>query len=112
MTDFDGKRWHDMGGDPAAPIEASEHDFAFWERRVDALMVLCSTKGYFTVDGLRRAIEDMGPDVFENTTYYDRWIASVNQNLIEAGVYSLGDLGAKMAEVTARGATYGEASSE
>ena len=36
------------------------HDFALWEKRVDALMVLCSSKGHFTVDGLRRALEDMG----------------------------------------------------
>jgi len=101
-----------MGGDAAGPVVPDEHDFALWERRVDALMVLCSTKGHFTVDGLRRAIEDMGPDVFENTTYYDRWIAAVNQNLIESGVYTLDELGAKMADVTARGATYGEAASD
>ncbi|MEL6595286.1 MAG: ScnB-like protein [Pseudomonadota bacterium] len=112
MTDFDGKRWHDMGGDTAGPVRPSEHDFALWEKRVDALMVLCSTKGLFTVDGLRRAIEDMGPDVFENTTYYDRWIASINQNLIETGTYTLGELGTKMDAVAKRGATYGEAASE
>ena len=58
MTDFDGKRWHDMGGAAAGPVIPKEHDFALWEKRVDALMVLCSTKGLFTVDGLRRAIED------------------------------------------------------
>jgi len=100
-----------MGGDVAGTIDPSEHDFALWERRVDALMVLCSTKGHFTVDGLRRAIEDMGPDVFENTTYYERWIASVNQNLIESGAYTLGELGTKMEEIRARGPTYGEATS-
>jgi hypothetical protein len=112
MTDFDGKRWHDMGGEAAGSVAPSEHDFALWERRVDALLVLCSSKGLFTVDGLRRAIEDMGPDVFENTTYYDRWIASVNQNLIEAGTYTLDELGTRMAEVKARGQTYGEAASD
>ena len=112
MTDFDGKRWHDMGGDAAGPVPSDEHDAALWEKRVDALLVLCSTKGLFTVDGLRRAIEDLGPDVFENTTYYERWIASVNQNLIEAGTYTLGELGERMAQVKARGATYGDAASD
>jgi len=101
-----------MGGEAAGSVAPSEHDFALWERRVDALLVLCSSKGLFTVDGLRRAIEDMGPDVFENTTYYDRWIASVNQNLIEAGTYTLDELGTRMAEVKARGQTYGEAASD
>ena len=42
-------------------------------------------------------------------TYYERWIASVNQNLIEAGVYSIEELGQRMEEVAARGETYGEA---
>lgn len=106
---FTGRRWHDMGGDAAGPVPGAEHDFHLWEKRVDALMVLCSAKGHFTVDGLRRVLEDMGPDAFETMTYYERWIAAVNQNLIEAGVYTTAELGQRMTEVAARGATYGEA---
>jgi len=109
MSDISGRRWHDMGGDAAGPVPMEGHDFALWEKRVDALMVLCSGKGLFTVDGLRRALEDMGEDAFEKHSYYERWIAAVNQNLLEAGVYSLEELGARMAEVAARGETYGEA---
>lgn len=108
--DTTGRRWHDMGGEDAGPIVACEHDFSLWEKRVDALMILCSGKGFFTVDGLRRALEDMGEDAFENMSYYERWIAAVNQNLVEKGAYSLEELGAKMAEVKARGDTYGDAS--
>ncbi|WP_375265099.1 ScnB-like protein [Planktotalea sp.] len=99
-----------MGGQEAGPICDDQHDFSLWEKRVDALMILCSSKGYFTVDGLRRALEDMGEDAFETMTYYERWIASINQNLIESGAYTIEELGAKMAEVQARGETYGEAS--
>lgn len=109
MTDEDGRRWHDMGGQDAGPVPLQEHDFALWEKRVDALMVLCSAKGFFTVDGLRRAIEDMGEDAFETMSYYERWIASINQNLLESGAYSLEELGTAMQAVATRGATYGEA---
>ena len=105
-----GRRWHDMGGQEAGPINADQHDFTLWEKRVDALMILCSGKGFFTVDGLRRALEDMGEAAFEDMSYYERWIAAINQNLIEKGAYSLEELGAKMAEVQARGETYGDAS--
>ncbi|MDX8349620.1 nitrile hydratase subunit beta [Cognatiyoonia sp. IB215446] len=106
---YDGRRWHDMGGQSAGPIDKEQHDFALWEKRVDALMVICSSKGHFTVDGLRRVLEDMGPEAFETMTYYERWIASVNQNLIEAGIYTTAELGARMSEVAKRGATYGDA---
>lgn len=109
MSDTDGRRWHDMGGQAAGPVPMDQHDFALWEKRVDALMVLCGSKDLFTVDGLRRALEDMGEEAFETMTYYERWIAAVNENLIEAGTYTLEELGQRMLEVGARGPTYGEA---
>ena len=109
MTEETGRRWHDMGGLDAGPLDPAEHDFALWERRVDALMVLASAKGHFTVDGLRRVLEDMGEEAFETMTYYERWIAAVNQNLLESGAYSLEELGTKMEDIRNRGTTYGEA---
>lgn len=98
-----------MGGQETDAQLPKDHDFALWEKRVDALMVLCSAKGYFTVDGLRRAIEDMGEEAFETMSYYERWVAAVNQNMIEAGAYSLEELGARMDQIKSRGGTYGEA---
>lgn len=111
MTDapLSPRRWHDMGGQTAGDIDLSEHDHALWEKRVDALCILATERGLFTVDGLRRALEDMGEEAFETMSYYERWIASVNQNLVEAGTYSLEELGRKMETVARRGATYGEA---
>lgn len=110
IQNIDGRRWHDMGGQSAGPICDDQHDFSLWEKRVDALMILCSGKGYFTVDGLRRVLEDMGEEAFETMSYYERWIVSINQNLIESGAYSIEELGAKMEEIKARGETYGDAS--
>jgi hypothetical protein len=110
MTQIDGHRWHDMGGTAAGPVPDASHDFALWEKRVDALMILCSGKGHFTVDGLRRVLEDMAESSFETMTYYERWIASINQNLIEDNAYTLEELGTKMTQVQARGDTYGTAS--
>ena len=100
-----------MGGQAAGSIDFDQHDFALWEKRVDALMILGSARGHFTVDGLRRALEDMGEDAFETMTYYERWMAAVNQNLVENGVYTLEELGAKMDEISGRGDSYGEAQS-
>ena len=111
MTDTKntGHRWHDMGGADAGEIARGQHDFALWEKRVDALLRLSTAKGYFTVDGLRRVLEDMPEDSFETMTYYERWIASITQNMVEAGAFTTEELNARMAEVAARGPTYGEA---
>lgn len=109
----DGRRWHDMGGlfpELAGEVDRDAHDYALWEKRVDALMVLSTAKGYFTVDGLRRVLEDMPKEAFETQSYYERWIQSVTQNLMEAGVFTPGELGVKMEEIAARGSTYGECS--
>lgn len=104
-----GRRWHDMGGSEAGTIPSETHDFALWEKRVDALMVLCSGKGHFTVDGLRRALEDMGEAAYESMSYYERWIAAISQNLIEDGVVTQSELAERMEQVARRGETYGEA---
>ncbi|UWQ19531.1 nitrile hydratase subunit beta [Jannaschia sp. M317] len=99
-----------MGGELAGPVPDADHDFALWEKRVDALVMLANMKGIFTVDGLRRVLEDMGEDAFETLGYYERWVGSLNQNLLEQGIYSVAELADKMAEVEARGTTYGTAS--
>ncbi len=68
-----------MGGNAAGPVEPEDHDFALWEKRIDALYNIAAAKGIFTVDGLRRALEDMGEEAFETMSYYERWVAAVNQ---------------------------------
>lgn len=93
---------HDMGGLPAGRVEAVEHEYALWEKRVDALMVLLSAAGKMTVDELRKNIEALGPDAYDRMTYYERWIHSVGQTLIQRGVISIEELGRRMAQVEAR----------
>src|SRR4029079_17274946 len=92
---------HDMGGEPGGVVEPVEHDYALWEKRVDALLVLLSSKGRMTVDELRRNIETLGPDAYDKMTYYERWIYSVAQTLIQRGDISVDELGRKIAEVQA-----------
>ena len=94
-----------MGGLPAGAVEPTEHDYALWEKRVDALMVLLSRrdKPLLTVDELRRNIESLGPDSYDTMTYYERWIFAVTQTLIQRGVITVDELGRKMEEIHARG---------
>ena len=97
---------HDMGGLPAGKVERHEHDYAEWERRVDALMVLLSgirggTKR-MTVDELRKNIEALPPGAYERMSYYERWVTSITQTMIQRGVITTEELGRKMQEVEGR----------
>jgi len=89
---------HDMGGLPAGTVEPTEHDYALWEKRVDALMVLLTKKGLMTVDELRRNIEGLGQDAYDKMNYYECWVYSIAQTLIQRGVISVDELGRKMVE--------------
>lgn len=93
-----------MGGLPAGAIEPTEHDHALWEKRVDALMMLLSSKDrrLVTVDELRRNIESLGPDAYDKMAYYERWICAITQTLIQRGVISVDELGRKIKAVQDR----------
>lgn len=95
---------HDMGGLPAGTVERTEHDYAPWEKRVDALMVLLSHKDrrLLTVDELRRNIESLGAEAYERMTYYERWMHAVTQALIQRGVITIDELGRRMEDVRLR----------
>jgi hypothetical protein len=100
----DGRRHHDLGGLPAGPIEQAEHDYAPWEKRVDALLRLLSDpkRRIMTVDELRRGIEELGPGAYDELSYYERWMASIGNILLEKGVITVDELGRRMAEIEAR----------
>jgi len=94
---------HDMGGLPAGKVEATEHDYALWEKRVDALMVLLSKKGHLTVDELRRNIETLGTEAYDKMSYYERWIYSITQTLIQRGIITIEELGSGIEKAQAHG---------
>lgn len=96
---------HDMGGEPAGKVTPTEHDYALWERRVDALMTLLTGvrgKPLMTVDELRKNIEAIGPQAYEAMSYYERWVTSLVQTLIQRGVLTTEELGRKMEEIGRR----------
>ena len=98
------RRHHDMGGEPAGPVEATEHDYAPWEKRVDAITRLLGDpkRSLLRTDELRRGIENLGPGAYDELSYYERWISSTTNLMIEKGVITVDELGRKMAEVENR----------
>jgi hypothetical protein len=95
---------HDLGGQAAGPIDRSEHDKAPWEKRVHALLVLLADpcRRVMTVDELRRGIEALGSAEYDRLKYYERWIVSISNALLQHGVFTTAELGRKLADVEAR----------
>ncbi len=98
---------HDVGGLNEGRIDRTEHDRAFWEQRVDALMMLLSNPKrpggrLMTVDELRRGVESLGREAYDSLGYYERWISSITQNMLEKGIVTVDELGEKLAEIEER----------
>ncbi len=88
---------HDRGGGPdASPIDRSEHELADWELLMDALVGTLGSSGVMNVDELRRGIESMAPDAYEQASYYERWLFSVETVLTEKGVLQPGEIDARV----------------
>ena len=92
-----------MGGLPAGKVDRSEHDYAEWERRVDAMAVLLGRKRRLTVDERRRAIETLTPQAYDALSYYERWVVALGQTMVQRGIITSAELAKKMLEVEDRG---------
>ena len=88
-----------MGGRPAGAVVAAEHVLEPWEQTVEAMMWLLALpdRRVITIDQVRRVIEDMGPDVYDTLTYYERWIDGLTQVLLETGAVTVAELAAELA---------------
>ena len=87
---------HDMGGQPAGNVKPAEHDYEEWERRIDAMSVLLSK--FVKVDQRRRNIEAIPPEDYHAMGYYERWVVSLAQSLIQKGLLTTEELARKMAQ--------------
>lgn len=96
--------YHDLGGLEGAQVDRAEHVMQPWEKRVDALRVLLgdSRRNIMRADVLRNAIETMGEDLYDELSYYERWMAAIIKVLTEREVLSRADIDARMAAITER----------
>jgi hypothetical protein len=89
---------HDRGGWPTVtPIDRSEHELADWELTMDAIVGALGATGVMNVDELRRGIESMTPDAYEEATYYERWLFAAETILAEKDVLAPGEVDERVA---------------
>ena len=93
---------HDLGGLNEGALDTHEHEVSLYERRADAMIVMLATHGYFTIDAQRRVWEDLPPDVYRTTRYYDSWLLHSKLLLIERGLIDENELQNRIEEVGVR----------
>jgi hypothetical protein len=93
---------HDVGGLPGEAIDRRDHDAAYWERQVDAMVMLLHDKGIIDFSQLRRGIESLDADVYEKLSYYERWASSAAGHAIEQGLVTPQELDARIAEIKSK----------
>src|SRR5215213_7793463 len=90
---------HDLGGMHGfGPIvrEVNEPLFhAPWEARVFGIAEL--SDDFFNIDASRHGIERMEPAHYLRASYYERWLATIELNLIEGGFLASEELDARTA---------------
>jgi hypothetical protein len=94
---------HDLGGTPGGgEIDRAEHQLEDWEILADAVNQALGAKGIRRTDELRRAREQMDPDLYRSMSYYERWIASAETILIEKKILTREEVDRKVAEFEKR----------
>jgi len=84
---------HDLGGQEGGPVDLSEHDTAYWEWQIDAMVRLSLKKGLISdFAELRDGIERLDAEDYANSSYYERWAKALAYALETRGVVTRAQL--------------------
>jgi hypothetical protein len=88
-------RVHDIGGQTGfgpVPVGDDGQPFAAdWEARVYALSRVLRSRGLYTTDEFRDALERIPPAEYIELSYYERWLRAIETVLAEKGLLAPGD---------------------
>ena len=93
---------HDVGGQPAGPVDMAEHELTPFEKHCHALLVVLDTHKLVNMEEKRRGVEEMGEVIIGTLSYYQKWAVSAAKILNEKGLVTTEELGRKMIDVRAR----------
>ena len=102
-SDLSRARPHDLGGQPAGPIERSAHEPEPWHKLVTGIMTALRTDHHLlTVDEMRRAMEDMPAEDYRRLGYFERWAVGLSTLAIEKGLITKDELDRRIAKLGAK----------
>jgi hypothetical protein len=93
---------NDIGGNPSQKISQEDHPILPWEKRCHALMDILDFAKIINTEEKRRGVEDLGKELIGKLTYYERWIVSANNILLQKQILTVHEINEKFMEVKAR----------
>jgi nitrile hydratase len=92
---------HDMGGMHGfGPVVREENEPLFhepWERTVYGMQRAIRARDIINIDESRHGIERMPPAEYLAASYYERWLSSMERNLVEKGIVTEAELESRAA---------------
>lgn len=94
---------HDLGGMHGfGSIERDDATFhAEWEKRTRALVHAVRATGTYNIDESRYGIERMPPADYLAASYFERWLASLETNLVDKGKLTREEIAERVARYQA-----------
>ena len=95
---------HDIGGEPDAPVqyESVEEAERQWEMDTYVTCECLAWRGVWNAEIRRRMENDLGATQYFGLPYYARWVTTAARTLVENGIVTTDELGAKIDEIRAR----------
>lgn len=106
-TEIFARAANDLGGLPAGPFVPTDHPLLPWEKRTHALLDVLDRKRLVNTEEKRRGVEELGRDIYDQLTYYEKWILAASNILLTKGILSAEELAHKMADIERREAEHG-----
>ncbi len=94
---------HDIGGDPAGPVDTSTHPLEPWHKLTTAMSNILggALHHYICTDETRRTREALDQETYD-TGYFERHTQSLRDILVEKGILDTAALDRRMAEIEKR----------
>jgi len=94
---------NDIGGTECSEkIQMAEREILPWEKRIHALLEILDFHKIVNTEEKRRGIENLGTEMAGKLSYYERWVVSGANILLQKGILTPDDIAKKTKEVSDR----------
>lgn len=94
---------NDIGGTGCGEkVNIFERDLYPWEKRCHALLDVLDYHKLVNTEEKRRGTENLGSEMAGKLSYYEKWIISASNNLLQKGLLSPDEIARKTKEVSQR----------